>query len=222
MKKLILISIFSLICLGILMPVNAQTISEGPSAQFLYSDFVNGKVKMKNYGIHDLIMNYNTISEKMVYKQDDNLYDLINPEMTDTIFLQGSKFVPVENAYYKVLLISQFPFFVQYKGDLLLPGTTTGYGVDSQVSSVTTLSSFQSSGGNYNLALPSEYKVRRYLIYWLRKDGKMNRFINEKQFLKISPDKEPEVKQFIKQNRIKFDRISDIVKLAEYFNKIVQ
>ena len=79
------------------MIINAQIISEGPFAQFLFPDFTNAKVKMQNGEIHDLVMNFNIVSEKMVYKKNDKLYDLLNAEMTDTIYLQKV------NSYHQVV-----------------------------------------------------------------------------------------------------------------------
>jgi hypothetical protein len=45
-------------------------------------------------------------------------------------------------------------------------------------------------------------------------------FINEKQFLKIFPDKESELKSFIKRNHIRFDRSEDVKTLIRYFNEL--
>ena len=49
----------------------------------------------------------------------------------------------------------------------------------------------------------------------------MSGFANERQFLKLFPDHETELKQFIKQNKIKFDKVPDVMKLAEYYNKLI-
>ena len=220
MKKITVIQTFALIFIS--LSINAQIITEGPSAQFLYPDFESGKVKMRNGQMHDLILNYNTISEKMVYQKEGKLFDLMSYELTDTIYLQGSKFVPVGKSFYQALLLASITFFVQYKGELLPPGAPAGYGVNSQVSNTKLWSSFESSQGYYNLELPSDYKVETDLIYWLRKDKEMISFINERQFLKISPDKETELKKFIKENRIKFDKPEDVTRLAKFFNSLYQ
>jgi hypothetical protein len=220
MKNLTFLSILFLVYSDFVMPVNAQITSEGPSAQFLYSDFTDSKVIMKNGQINSLRLNFNTLTERMVYQKDDILYDISNPEMTDTVFLHQSKFIPLEKSFYEVLLNAPVPFYVQYKGTLLPPGTPAGYGGNSQVSNTKLQSSFETSQGNFNLDLPSDYKVRIDLIYWIKIYGKMISFTIERQFLKLYPSKESELKQFIKQNRIKFDKSSDIKKLAEYFNNI--
>ncbi len=199
-------------------PIQAQANSERTSLQFLFPDFIKSKVKMKNGQENSIILNYNTVSEKMVYQKGENLYDLTNPEMTDTIFIMTNKFVPVGKVYYEVILAATIPIFVQYKSELLPPGTPAGYGENSQVSNTKMSSVAESFQGNSNIKLPVDYKIKTDLIYWLRKDGNMFSFINARQLLKLFPDKESALKLFIKEKHIKFDRQSDISIMGEYIN----
>jgi hypothetical protein len=200
----------------------AQTNSDGSSPQFLYSEFTTGKVKMKNGKIQTTSLNYNTVSEKMVYEKNGDLYDMINTELIDTVFLQNSKFIPVEKVFHEVLLAATISLFVQHKGEILPPGTPAGYGEPSQVSNTKLMSSVQLSSGYYNLKLPADFIVKVDPVYWIRKDSVMYSFVNERQFLKIFPGKEPELKQFIKQSKIKFDKEIDLLKLIEHCNQPVQ
>ena len=204
------------------LPVKAQTRPDGSAPQFLYPEFTKSKVRMKNGQIQNIMLNYNTVSEKMVFQKDEKLYDMANPEMIDTVFLQDSRFVPAGKVFYKVVLIAPVAFYAQYKGELQPPGTPAGYGGTSQVSNTKNMSSVQLSTGYYNLDLPADYTVKTNIIYWYSKEGKMLSFVNERQFLKLNPDKETEIKQFSKQNKIRFDRLPDIVKLAEYYNQLIQ
>ena len=204
------------------LPVKAQTRPDGSAPQFLYPEFTKSKVRMKNGQIQNIMLNYNTVSEKMVFQKDEKLYDMANPEMIDTVFLQDSRFVPAGKVFYKVVLVAPVAFYAQYKGELQPPGTPAGYGGTSQVSNTKNMSSVQLSTGYYNLDLPADYAVKTNIIYWYSKNGKMLSFVNERQFLKLNPDKEKELKQFIKQNKIKFDKLPDIVKLAEYYNQLIQ
>lgn len=206
-----------LICIN--LPGKSQPNSGNPSTQFLYTDFSTGIVKMKNGTSQSIALNYNTVSEKMVFEKNGDLYDMTNPELIDTVFLQDSKFIPVGNVYHMVLLTAPISLFVQYKGELLPPGTPAGYGGTSQVSNTKYMSSVQLSSGYYNLKLPSDYIVKVEPVYWIRKDSTMFSFMNERQFLKIFPRTESELKQFIKQNRIKFNQIPDLVRLINHCNE---
>jgi len=218
-KSRILIFLF---IISFYIPLNSQTNSDGTSPQFLFPDFYMSKVRMKNGQSQSVNLNYNTISEKMVYEKEGKLYDMVNSMMVDTVFLQNCKFVPVGNVFYEVLLVAPVSLFVQYKGELLSPGAPAGYGGTSQVSNTKMMTSVDLSSGHYNLKLPADFKVKVDAIYWIRKGNDTYSFVNERQFLKIFPDKESQFKQFIKQNRIRIDKLPDLVKLIEYCNELMR
>lgn len=208
--------------LTISLPVKSQTIPDGDAPQFLYPGFTSGTVIMKNGKSQVIDLNYNTISEKIVYQKDGKIFDLINAEMVDTVLMHKSKFVPAGKVFYEILLIAPISLFVQYKGDLVPPGTPAGYGSTSQVSPTKSVTSFQLSSGYFNLKLPDDYQVKVSSVYWIRKDNTMNSFLNERQFVKYFPGKEAELKKFIKENRIKFDMPANLISLVQYCNEILK
>lgn len=216
--KLIILFFSSTLCASL----KAQTNPDGSAPQFLFPDFSIGKVRMKNDKLQSIMLNYNTVSEKMVFEKDGNLYDMVNTEMIDTIFVQECKFVPVGKVFYEVLLIAPISLFVQHKGELLSPGTPAGYGGTSQVSNTKQLSSVQLSTGYYNLKLPQDYIVKTDRVYWIRKDNIMFSYTNERQFIKIFPDRGKEIKEFIKKQKIKFDMLQDQIRLAEHCNEMIR
>jgi hypothetical protein len=59
-------------------------------------------------------------------------------------------------------------------------------------------------------------------VFWIKNGEDFQNFISEKQYLKFFPGKEPELKKFIKQNRIKFDRIPDLIRLVKYTGEIIK
>ncbi len=214
---------FAFICFIIfILPVKAQTTPDGSAPQFLFPEFSMGKVRMKNGNIQTIRLNYNTISEKMVYQKDANLFDVVNTEMIDTVFIQESKFVPAGDVFYEVLLVAPISVFIQYHGELVPPGAVAGYGGTSQVSNTKNLTSVNLSMGYYNLKLPQDYTVKVDQVFWIRKDNNMFSYTTERQFLKLFPGKEAELKQFIKKYRIKFDKLPDQIRLAEHLNELTK
>jgi hypothetical protein len=198
------------------MPANAQIISEGAFAQFLYTDFTDGKVTLQNGQIDSFQLNFNTLTEKMVYVKNETLYDIVNPVIIDTVFLQKTRFIPIENSFWEVFLDAPISFYIQYKGKLLSSENRSKYGVDSQIPNVKLKSAFVTSEGNFN----QYHLVRIDLIYWVKIFGKMVSFTNKSEFLKLYPLKKAELEGFIKQNQIKFNKPSDVKELAEFFNRI--
>jgi hypothetical protein len=186
--------------------------------QFLFPEFVKGEVVLKNGQQQNALVNYNTVSEKMTYMQGEKIYDMIETEKIDTVIIYNSKFIPAGEIFHEILVAGEMPLFVQHKGTLLAPGKPVGYGGTSQVASSTYLSSVGLSSGYYNLELPSDFEVKLSPVFWIRKDGSLVSFISEKQFLKLFPEKAAELKKHIKQFRVKFDRIPDVMRLVQFMN----
>lgn len=218
--KYLLINILATLVMGITwLNLSAQTKPDGTAPQFLFPEFIKGEIRLKNGKSQFAQLNYNTISERIVFKQDEKIFDLINVENIDTVYILKSKFIPSGSKfYYELLLNSKVPLFVEHKGKLLPPGKPGAYGTTSQVSSSTYLSSTQLQSGYYNLKLPEDYDVKVDPVFWIKKDSSMVSFISEKQFLKIFPESEAELKRFIRQDRIKFDRIHDVIRLLTWMN----
>lgn len=181
-----------------------------------------GSVRMKNGQLQNSILNYNMVTEKMVYEKDKDLYDMTNTELIDTVYVQNSMFVPSGKVFFEVLLVAPVTLYVQHTGSVIPPGTPAGYGGTSQVSSTKQWSGVELSSGYYNLKLPKNFQVQINPVYWIRAGKEYYSFINDRQFLKLFPEKEAELKKYIKDNRIKFSRQSDIVKLAWHYNEIIK
>ena len=201
---------------------SAQTNSDGSAPQFLFREFSPAKVIMKNGSRSGAMMNYNMVTEKMVYSKNEQLYDMINTELVDTIYLNNSVFVPVGRIFHEVLAAGLLSFYVQHKANLMSAGAPAGYGGTSQVSNSKTLNSVELSGGYYNLELPKDFTVSNASVYWIRKDKEYESFVTERQFLKLFPEYEDNLKQFIKKNRVKFDKPASIAVLGAYCNELIK
>lgn len=211
--------ILSLALAAFILNSEAQENSDGSMPQYLFPEFVSGTVRMKNGREQKIALNYNTITEKMVYFQNQNFYDMVSINTIDTIVILNSRFIPVDKVFYEVLYNGQVSFFIQHKGKLMSPGAPAAYGGTSQLSNSKYLNSVELSGGRYNLELPDDYIVKAEPVFWLKRDSIMSSFLNERQFLKLFPQNEQELKKFIKQYHIKFERLSDIIQLAKFINE---
>jgi hypothetical protein len=205
---------------GVPVIVTCQTNSSGSMPQYLFKDFAKSEIKLKRGESQTQMMNYNKVTEKMIFTRDNQYYELTNAEIVDTIFLNDCKFVPVGKTFYEVLADGPATLFIQHKSSLLPAGKQVGYGGTSQIASADYLSSVKLQGGQYNLPLPSDYIVNDGAVYWIRKGDIWSDFNNEKQFLKIFPVNSVQIKDFIRKNRIKFDKPDNLVKLVMFCNTL--
>lgn len=168
------------------------------------------------------VLNYNTVTENMVWEQDGKLLDLSNMAAVDTIFLQTRKFVPVNEVFYEVLVNAPISLFIQHKSDLVPAGSPSGYGGISQTTSIKNFSSVSLKSGTFNLEIPSDYTINPSSVYWIRKSNTMFSFLNKRQFLKIFGGENDEIEKFIKQNRLKTENRDDLIKLVNYCNEVIR
>lgn len=200
--------------------LSGQVKKDGSMPQYLFLEFTSSDILMKNGQVQTPVLNYNVITEKMVFTRDDKFYDITNPEMVDTVYIQNRKFVPVGKMFYEILLSGPIGLYIQHKGSLLPAGKPVGYGGTSQVASSNYISNIQLSGNQYNLPIPPDYEVKISTVYWIQKGSEWFDFESEKQFLKLFPGKESKIKAFIKENRIKIDRPDDLVSLVKYCSNL--
>ena len=219
-KRFIVIVLTAVLITGISGQISGQSNEDGSMPQYLFGEFSKSTVKFRSGQVQTSLMNYNIVTEKMVFIKDDKYFDLMNPESVDTIFLNDSRFIPAGRVFHEVMVSAPVSFFIQHKGNLMPAGKPAAYGGTSQLSSTTRLSSISLSSGQYNLKLPADYIVSSVPLFWIRKDNIMNSFETEKQFLKLFPGKEGKIKEYMKENRLKFSRPENLATVVSYINTL--
>jgi len=206
--------------------VQGQKDKDRPLPQFLFPGFTKGVVIMKGGDSFSAFLNYNTVDEKMVtelngaYRYATRLQDI------DTIFLEYRKFVPVEKAFYEVLVSGPATFFLQNKSLYTPNGSPVGYGSNSQSVGPTKYRRYEMGSIVYQyndvvyIDLPPNVTVTPASIFWVRKNNKMEKLTNEKQLLKIFPDKINELKDYFKKNKPDLKERDDLIKLGNYCNEL--
>jgi hypothetical protein len=209
--------LLSLIFSGFCTSSFCQIAKEGPNAQYLYENFIMSEVKMKNGQALNASMNYNIVTEKMVFIRDDQYYDLITNNV-DTVRLGSQIFIPAGNVCYELLIPDSISLYARHTGRLLDKGSPAGYGGTSQVSASSYQSTIDLSTGTHNLPLPSRYYVEETTEFRLRNGAEWLSFNNEKEFLKLFPEKNAKLKDFIRQNKLKVSRTDHMILIIEYLN----
>lgn len=200
--------------------VVAQTEQTKSLPQFVFEKFNKGIVKLKDGKTYTANMNYNLVEEEMIFDQKGTYMTLSEPQNIDTVFLNNRIFVPVEKVFYEVLSHGKLTFFMQHKARYSTVGTPTAYGMTSQTNSSVRVTSVRNATQFRTIDVPDNVTITLATQYWVRKTGKMEKFSNQKGFLKLFPEKEAELKQFIKANNIDLKKREDMIKLGVYCNNL--
>lgn len=213
--------IMHILLLSAIFPgINSQADTLKNLPNLLLPSFTKSIVKMKSGEKKVATLNYNLVDQEMVFMQKNQYWVLDDPQLIDTIYIANRTFIPFEKGFYELAVIAPVTLFIQHKSYAESLGVPTGYGAMSQTTSYNYVKTIYGGNGAINLEFPSNFKVVDDTEFWIRKDGNMQKFDSKRQFLKIFPDKEKELNQFIDKNRIDFDKYLSVIKLVQYCNEL--
>ena len=221
-KKLILrLIVATMVFLVFILPLKAQipdTLQNMPN--LLLPKFTRGIVKLKAGSTYTAVLNYDLVGQQMVFLQRKLTIVLDDPQLVDTIHLANRTFVPFEKRFYEILLSGPITLFKQNRSYVESKGTPIGYGALSQTTSPSYVQRIFESTGVINLTIPKNYNIVDDSEYWIRRNGELSHFATKKQFLKIFPDREKELSQYIKKDKTDFKSTVSIVQLVQYCSEL--
>jgi len=147
---------------------------------------------------------------------------LENINAVDTIIIGARKFVPAQKVFYEVITKGTLSLYIQHKSKYTDQGTPTAYGMTSKTNSSESFNSIKGGNQIRTLDLPDNVVVTPEFVYWAKVNDEMKKFTSERQFLKIFPAKETELKDFIKKNGIEIEKRDDLIRLGNYCNEILK
>jgi hypothetical protein len=200
----------------------AQTGQMRPLPQFLFEKFTRGIVKSKTGARYTANLNYNMVDEEMIFEQKGTYMSLAKPEEIDTVFLGNRIFVPSEEHFNEVLSSGAITLYMQHKSRYSEPGTPTAYGITSPTNSSRKQTVLKGANQFRIIEVPENVTITPASSNWILKNGKMEKANNERTFLKLFPEKETELKKFIKENKTDFKNREDMIKLGNYCNELLR
>lgn len=187
-------------------------------SHYLFPEFTQGVILLRSGEKYNTLLNYNSLTEEMIFEKKGKKLAIAMNEIpkVDTIFIKDRKFVTLFNKFVEFVYSSEWELYAEYKCKIEEPGKPVGYGGTSHTSATTSISRLTNDGVVYELKLPDEYKTNPYTIYWLKKNGELNSFINIRQLKILYKDKKDLVKEYLKTNPVKYHDQESIIELIKY------
>jgi len=213
MKRIVAVLLFSLILFSSFCQSQGVELSH-----YVFPDFTNGSVLMKSGQQHQALLNYNALSEEMIFVDKGTKLAISKEEKEkiDTVYIKGRKFFVLDGRFLELIYRSGYELYAEHRCDVKYPGKPAGYGGTSETSSISTYSGVYSGGILYELRLPDDFSIKPYLIYWLMKDGKINKIVNLKQLNKVFGDRKDQIKEYVGSNKTDYNDIESMVGLIRY------
>ncbi|MFN2380374.1 MAG: hypothetical protein ABR519_09245, partial [Bacteroidales bacterium] len=102
--------------------VKAQNAISDRIPQYLFSEFADGMVVKKNGEKVVTPLNYNVVTEEMIFTRDDKYLALGGVSGIDTVYLNGMVFLPVNGAFYELAVGGENRLMVQFSGSVRVEG----------------------------------------------------------------------------------------------------
>jgi hypothetical protein len=202
-------------------PLAAQSLKKPISlSHYVFSDFIQGDVLKKTGAKEKALLNYNSLTEQMIFDQNGTRLALTQLFTIDTVYIANRKFIPVDSMFYEVLSSrSSISLYVKHKCSVSIPGTSIGYGMNTTTSSATPVSRLPlgQGGAAYDLHLPDNYKINPQTKFFLKQlnDGLIE-IRGVKQLSKVFPQKSQLIKNFADKNHVDFTDQDALIELLNF------
>lgn len=198
--------------LVLLFLVPASLVAQSSSEHYLFPEFGKAMVQYKMGEPQATELNYNTITEEMVYVQSGQYYALDQINTIDTVFIGTSRFVPFKECFLEIRWAGRIPYFVKNKNKLIQTGKSTGYGT-SQTHAVDALNGIISSGKVYDLQISGDFELVPDHAIYLYHNNSFVHAEKTKELERIFPEKKNLIKLIIRENKLKLSNTQDFSKL---------
>ncbi len=186
---------------------------------YIFPEFIKGTVKMHSGGTNTPMLNYNSLTEEMIFDNAGKKLAMDKLNDIDTIYIEGRIFIPHQKKFIELIHRNIYELYAVHKCSLIDPGKPAAYGGTSQTSASTSFSSFSSGGQLYELSLPDGYTTKPYTEYILLKEGKYNSFLTMKQLSRLFEDQSAQFKEYTKSHKVKYEDQKSIVELISFLEK---
>ena len=199
-----------------------------PLPHFLFPRFQEGIVIMKDGTKFTALINYNMVEERMITEVEGIYRYSKNPQSIERVLIGNRMFIPFGNAFYEVIASGNVTLFLQNKSTFTPLGNDTGYGTKNRSVGPTSMQRFeltpvtQQYGEVVKIDLPQNVEITPASVYWASMGDRLEKFNSERQFIKLFPDYESELKAFIKKEGIKVRNREDVIRLGIFCNEIMK
>ena len=186
---------------------------------YVFDSFKEGEVTMRTGQVSKQMVNYNIVTQEMIYDANGKYLAISNPAEVSTIVIEGRTFVPVSEKFFEKLTDTEAPLLVEYTCTITDPGAPVGYGTSSSTTASTSLRALIQNGGAYNLKLPDEFTVVPGANFWINHKGAILKANNLQQMVRVFEDRKQLVRELARKNNTDFKNRADVIMLVNQIHQ---
>lgn len=192
------------------------------NAQYLYNQFQKGVIESNQGSQLNASLNYNVVNETVHFLKNGQILSISEPETIKKVTIASKEFVPIGNKFYELVNNNTINLLLRREPNLrVLNKKTGGYGMDVVTGSAETMDTYNEGGviGSRTHHINNPEKGDKEIPidekFYLEYKGKLAvASVGQIKSLFNVPRKE--LKNYIKEQKIDLDNISDLKRLTIY------
>ena len=202
---------------------------------YLFSEFQPGTISFKGYDRPEqVVMNIDAMGQRIFYLQGETLMELTNPQMIDTLKINGKKFVMKDGLLCEQMAWTADTVYVNWKFKNVNKGSKGALGATTQAK-VEVLHSFEftpatpfpvsdwhlySQDGDGAPGSVEVWQRKNDNTYFFSFDGAEYKVKRLKDLYKAFPDKAPALKAYVKEKKYTMENARQALTVIAYLKTL--
>jgi hypothetical protein len=179
---------------------------------FILKQFVHAKIHFKNRSITVVPMNYDAVNDKMYFKRDGQLMELMQLSAIDSVvWAKQFCFVHHEQKFLEKVSLKNGTAFIHWQVRNVNIGSIGALGQVTQAKVERVYSS-----GNWRNQSADIYKLKNQNDYYLLLDGSLKKVTTLKQILKLFPEHKADIEAFVEEQHTNMQMPLSVLELLDY------
>ena len=185
---------------------------------FIFKQFVHAKIHFKNRSITVVPMNYDAVNDKMYFKRDGQLMELMQLSAIDSVvWAKQFCFVYHEQKFLEKVALKNGTAFIHWQVRNVNVGSIGALGqvTQAKVDRVYSSKSWRDRSSDI-------YKLKNQNDYYLLLDGSLKKVTTLKQILKLFPEYKVEIETFVREQKTNMQMPQSVLDLLDYCLNLVK
>ena len=205
-------------CLYLLVCFIVSVVCAQNEPVFIFKQFVHAKIHFKNRSITVVPMNYDAVNDKMYFKRDGQLMELMQLSSIDSVvWAKKFCFVYHEQKFLEKVQLKNGTAFIHWQVRNVSVGSIGALGqvTQAKVDRVYSSKSWRDRSSDI-------YKLKNQNDYYLLLDGSLKKVTTLKQILKLFPEYKVEIETFVREQKTNMQMPQSVLDLLDYCLNLVK
>ncbi len=186
---------------------------------FIFDQFINARIHFKNRSVTVAPMNYDAANDRMYFRQGEDLMELTNQALIDSIAWAGRRcFVPQTTGYLEKVSLENGIAYICWRIRNVNVGSKGAFGTITQgkvesisIRSMGVFSATDAEGHNADV-----YQLKNNNEYFLPIGGELKKITTVKHVQKLFPQHAAAIKEYAGKEKINMKEPLDVLQLLNY------